>query len=242
VTILKWQEHNPKHKKGYGSFMFYNGFFNDPKVAQLKLIDVMLFIYMLCVASESSSNSFDIHVKSLPKQFRISTKSLQSCLAQLQSLQLVTFQKKPSLIIKYNRIKDKENRIKDNFSGGQKTPTSVPENLDPDLNKKIWDAYDESFQKRYRVPPTRNASVNSIIAQLGKRLGEDAVEVVKFFLTHNDTFYVSKVHSIGLCLKDAEGLRTQWLRGVQVTKPGLKRFENAVQNQELLDAVEKGKI
>lgn len=93
------------------------------------------------------------------------------------------------------------------------------------LNKEIWDAYSQSFFNRYQTEPIRNAAVNSKISQLAKRLGPDAVDVVKFFLNHNDSFYLKQVHAIGLCLKDAESLHTQWKRNRPITKADVQAFE-----------------
>lgn len=83
-----------------------------------------------------------------------------------------------------------------------------------ELNRKIWDAYKTGYQKRYKVEPVRNASVNAKISQLAKRLGADAVGVILFYTEHNNQFYSRHMHAIGLCLKDAEALHTQWKTGV----------------------------
>lgn len=83
-----------------------------------------------------------------------------------------------------------------------------------ELNREIWDAYKTGYQKRYKVEPVRNASVNAKISQLAKRLGADAVGVILFYTQHNNQFYSKHMHAIGLCLKDAEALHTQWKTGV----------------------------
>lgn len=82
-----------------------------------------------------------------------------------------------------------------------------------ELNREIWDAYKTGYQKRYKVEPVRNASVNGKISQLAKRLGADAVGVILFYTEHNNQFYSKHMHAIGLCLKDAEALHTQWKTG-----------------------------
>ena len=93
------------------------------------------------------------------------------------------------------------------------------------LNIEIWETYKISFIKRYKTEPIRNAAVNAKIAQLGKRLGNDAVEVVKFFLNHNDSFYLKQMHSIGLCLRDAESLHAQWKTKMPITTADAKKIE-----------------
>ena len=95
------------------------------------------------------------------------------------------------------------------------TPTPKPP-PDP-LNNATWLAYSTAYSSRYRVPPVRNASVNTCISNIVKRLGMEAPEVAAFYLTHNDQFYVKKRHSVKMLLADAEGLRTQWKTGNKAT-------------------------
>jgi 5-methylcytosine-specific restriction endonuclease McrA len=119
---------------------------------------------------------------------------------------------------------------------------AAPAPAEKDLNGQIWAAYREEYSNRYKVEPIRNPKVNSQIDQLAKRLGQDAPHVVRFFVNHPKTFYVSKLHEIGVCLSDAESLRTQWARGRAVTNSELKRFERAVENHELDRLIDEGKI
>ena len=112
----------------------------------------------------------------------------------------------------------------------------------PDLNRMVWDAYSKSYQKRYGKPPVRNAKVNSQTAQLAARLGGDAPAVIEFYLTHNDGFYLKKVHSLGLCLQDAEALHTQWVRDRPVTASLVRQFEKQQSTQNLIDMIDRGEI
>lgn len=97
---------------------------------------------------------------------------------------------------------------------GEKPPQRLQS--DP-RNKATWLAYSAAYAARYGVAPVRNASVNSCIVNIVKRLGDEAPDVAMFYLTHNDQFYVKKQHSIRQLLADCEGLRTQWKRGRKVT-------------------------
>lgn len=86
------------------------------------------------------------------------------------------------------------------------------------LGPRIWGAYALAYQQRYRAMPVRNAKANALCKQLGERLGGDGgVAVVKFFLEHNNQFYITKGHSLQCCVADAESLHTQMLTGRQVT-------------------------
>lgn len=109
------------------------------------------------------------------------------------------------------------------------------------LNSEIWEAYREAYASRYNTEPVRNAKVNSVVAQLGRRLGLEAPDVVRFFLTHNKSLYVSGLHDIGLCLAHAEALRTQWFHDKAITEKDVKRFtDNQDFNNLIADIKERG--
>lgn len=104
---------------------------------------------------------------------------------------------------------------------------------------KIWEAYREAYKNRYGVEPIRNATTNSQCTALHKRLGEAAPDVVRFYLTHNDGYYLRNQHPIGLCLSQAESLHTQWQRGVAVTGVQVRNAEKTINNAETLEALRK---
>lgn len=88
----------------------------------------------------------------------------------------------------------------------------------PTVVSLTWQAYEEEYQKRYRVKPTRNAKVMGQVAQFCKRVpAAEAPSIVRYFLSHPKSFYVQKLHEFGLCLADAESLRTQFLAQTTVT-------------------------
>lgn len=97
-------------------------------------------------------------------------------------------------------------------------PGDNPNAPDKPTGRLVWEAYKAAYMMRYHVEPQRNAKVNKQIGLLVQRLGlESAVEVVGFYVSHNDYSYTRKQHPIGLCLMDAEGLYTQWRTGRQMT-------------------------
>jgi hypothetical protein len=101
---------------------------------------------------------------------------------------------------------------------------NVAQNLDtreprtPTPGASVWGAYAGAYFARYGVAPIRDVKANSVCANLVKRLGLDAaISVARFYVNHNDSFYVRKSHDIGLCLSDAPGLHTQMVNGQTVT-------------------------
>lgn len=124
-----------------------------------------------------------------------------------------------------------------------KPPKKPKKQLTPEhqeLNRKIWEAYFKAYLVRYNVEPTRNASVNGKISQLAGRLGDDAPDVIYFYLKHNDSSYLKKLHDIGLCLSNAESLHTQWKRGRAITGNDVRRFEKAAATAEMVENAKNG--
>lgn len=113
-----------------------------------------------------------------------------------------------------------------------------PKKAEPTDGSKVWSAYVEGYRERYGSDPVRNAKTSTQASELVKRLGcESACEVVRFYIRHNDRYYVSKAHPIGLCLADAEGLHTQWQRGRAITSTDAQRADKNQSNAQVFKEV-----
>lgn len=137
----------------------------------------------------------------------------------------------------------------------QESGTLVPEVIEPEAAAKskrkstkpaktptdgsrVWAAYAEAYRARYQCDPVRNETTSSQCVSLVKRLGvETACEVVRFYVRHNDRWYVQKSHPIGQCLTDAEGLCTQWRRGRAVTSTEAQRADQNQSNAQVFTEV-----
>lgn len=126
----------------------------------------------------------------------------------------------------------------------EKTSANIPtkevvtlpsEDPSRDLNQRIWQRYETEYAARWKSPPVRNATVNSQVSQLGKRLGADAPDVIAFYVWHNDEFFVRQCHPVGLCLAQAESLRTQWANNVQVTRGQARMADDSQTRQTVWD-------
>lgn len=224
ITINNWEKHNGAKKKNHRYFLLETRFFSDDKIAHLSAVETRLYLYLLTIAADLNQSSYTIHTALIPSYFRVRAESLQSMLIHFEQLQLLTAEKITSFIIE-KKTKEKKTK-QENTTSKQVTKTNQ------ELNKKIWEVYKENYFLRYKVEPVRNASVNSKISQLGKRVGDDALEIVKFYLQHNDSFYLKNLHSIGLCLRDCESLHTQCKRGVAITTTQIRAFEKNAQEIE----------
>lgn len=102
---------------------------------------------------------------------------------------------------------------------------------------QTWDAYTNAYKDRYGAEPVRNAKVNGILSRFVERLGEEEAPLVAaFYLTHNRPIYVSARHATDLLLRDAEGLRTEWVTG---TKSTTSEARNAEHRDNVIEQVKR---
>jgi hypothetical protein len=110
-------------------------------------------------------------------------------------------------------------------------------------NQKTWEAYAKVYAERYGTQPVRNASVNAMIANFVKRLGfEEAPQVIAFFVRSNQPFYVSRLHTVNLALKDAEKLRTEWATGRESRSTINKAEQIMADNRDMFDKIQRGEV
>jgi hypothetical protein len=99
--------------------------------------------------------------------------------------------------------------------------------------RKTWESYATAYFGRYSTEPVRNAKVNSNILQFVDRLGrEEAPHVARFFVGHNNGYYVREMHSVGAMLKDAEKLRTEWATNSKMTQTKAMQADKTQTNHD----------
>lgn len=97
--------------------------------------------------------------------------------------------------------------------------------------KETWICYCRAYFDRYQTEPVRNAKVNSAIKLFVQRIGLiEAPGVAAFYVLHNEKFYVQKMHPVELMLKDAEGLRTQWVTRQSMTSTRAGQIDKTQSN------------
>ena len=98
ITVLNFDKYNSNLKKGHKCVLVSTGFLTDSKVRQLSPAGKLLFLSCILVAGDLTTSQYDVTHESLCYQSGVKSGSLQSQLDQLQSLQLLTFEKNESLI------------------------------------------------------------------------------------------------------------------------------------------------
>ena len=224
IKFQNWSKHQPrKDYKRHHWFALSNDFHLDSKLGDFSNEEKLCLIFLLCEASRQNKHGkVEIFVDHWCRVVGVTPKTLIQALEKIESVQIAYRTCTESELYITEQNITEHNRTEHNKSrGGDKHPTRTS-----GVGSEIWKAYQEAYRGRYGVDPVRNATTNSQCAALAKRLGESAVEVVKFYLTHNDGYYLRSQHPIGLCLAQAESLHTQWQRGVAVTANQVRQFEN----------------
>lgn len=122
-------------------------------------------------------------------------------------------------------------------------PKKVQTENDTETNRIVWEAYKEAVLNRWKVEPERNLIVNKNISDFVKRVGKhDAVEIVKFYVSHNKRLYVQNTHAFKFCLMDCDTLKIQFRMNRPITDSDMKNFEQAEYHNSQLERITRGEV
>lgn len=241
LSIPNWEKFNPrKDVKNPSWFRLEHSFFENTDFYHFTHSEMLVWIYILSLASKKNSPTVRINCLHAEQVARLKKKDIISALQKLKEIQCVLVDDTPALRECDEDVTDANaTRRDETLRDVTRRDGSAQASPDRALNSEIWNAYSQEYEVKYRKAPVRNAKVNSQITQLGKRLGADAPDVVRFYVRHNKSFYVEKCHDFGLCLSDAEALHTQWVRGRAVTKTEAQRVDRTQSNFNAWDLAAK---
>lgn len=111
-------------------------------------------------------------------------------------------------------------------------PADMPGPKDPSCKTfKAWANYAMAYRNRHGAWPVWNAKAGGQIGQLVDRLGIDvAHHVAAYFVRINDSKLVSRMHSLGDLLQNAEAYHTQWITNRQMTGTTARQIEQTQAN------------
>ncbi len=257
INVTNWKKYNGNRKKSYRCIMISERFLDDAKITTLTPCQRLLYLTCLLHSANSDLGIAELTPDIIQRSSGLRHTHIQTALDLMQSLQLLTYDK-IDLLYKRKEKKGKERKGKEkNSSEVENRPSPAPilepsiplisetkkHKSNPESNRPTWESYRDSYKERYKVEPTRNMTVNSAIANFVKRVGEeDAPKIIEFFVRHNNNQYLASVHDVKLALRDAEGLRTQWLKGQAITMKDVRDFERQSSYQDQIDKINKGLI
>lgn len=246
LEVLNWEKYNPrKDLVKHSWFRLENNLITSPEFFDFDHSEFCLWIYLLGLASQKQTGQISMSVSHAVTVAKIQKESIVSGLLKLQQLQCVQIitsieHADAQITAPTNEHNNTLRDIRTNELKHSDAAVATVKN-EKSLGSKIFETYSQAFQERYQVAPVRNAKTNSLCSQLAKRLGEDSHAVVRFYLAHNDGWYLKHQHDLGNLIKAAESLHTQWQRGQAVTGVQVRSFEKQSVNMDLLAKVRNGK-
>jgi hypothetical protein len=250
--VINWEKFNPRKDIKHPTwFAMSNRILEDPKFFGFSGEQFKAVIYLFSQASQKGSAKAVVFLDHAEQVCKIEPNCMLATIEALVARKVIVCAlPKTKARTQPSRKRTRTSRdTTDRQTDTTLQDTTVnaseprsPVSVDRDLNAEIWKAYADAYFDRYKTEPVRNAKVNGQVAQLAKRLGSEAPDVVRFYLSHPKTFYIGKMHEFGLCLSDAESLRTQWAKGRAITNTDLKRFEKNQESRDLDRLIDEGKI
>lgn len=125
ISIPNFSKYNPRLKRGHKSTLISNRFCSDAKIQALPMHTRWLYLNLLLTCGDHCSNTVETTEEQLRNMLE-TRQNIAKTLDQLQSFQLLTWQKSP--LIEENRIEEREEG--DNA-------LAKDENLKDDLDPKV---------------------------------------------------------------------------------------------------------
>ena len=224
VEIVNWEKHQPRKDIKHPTwFALSNRILEDAKLFGLTDAEWKALLYLFCQASQQNKSKAVLSLAHAQRICEISAITIRTMLDKLTyagvtSTYAIRTDTSRDTTLQDTTIHNTTNITEQDTTRQVRTRQArSATTANSALNSEIWKAYSDAYFLRYGTEPVRNAAVNGKINQIGKRLGQEAPDVVRFFVSHNNAFYVRGGHKIGLCLADAEPLRTQWATDTRIT-------------------------
>jgi uncharacterized protein YdaU (DUF1376 family) len=108
----------------------------------------------------------------------------------------------------------------------------------PSPGAQAFNAYAQAYRTRYGCDPVRDVKVNSLFANIAKRLGANAPAVAAWYVTSESLLpYTKSSHDPTLLLRDAAGLHTRWLQGSPMSTKTAIAADDAVGDMDMVRRV-----
>jgi hypothetical protein len=241
IKITNWKKYQKQRKKGYRSILISERFLDDAKIASQTPVTRLLFLSCLLATSQSDEGQCEVTHESLARQSGVKSKSIESQLGVLQSLQLLTYEKIAPLI-EVNLIEDKINKDKLKPKGERsKKGAARP----PDSAAPVIAAYCDFWRSRYKsessptIMPHHARMIKSLVAQVGS---ERAKVIVEAYLKMPDSWFLTKRHDIPTMIGNLNSITQFMDTGKLLTRNEIRQLDNAVTNQQTLEALRMGDI
>ena len=240
IKILKWSEYNPKHQKRFKSLLIPNNFANDAKLSALPVSHRWMWLALLLTCSDHASDTVELSERQLRVMLE-SSKSIVRALDDMQSFQLLTYEKKHSLI---KESKRKESKVKEKkgseIAKVQKQPVS-----DKPRPQELIALYCDCWKELYRTEqsPIISKSHAGMILNLMKSAGQDrSKEIIKNYFQMPDKWFITKRHDIPTMITNTNAIVHFIETGRLISQRELSVLDKQISSQNLINDIKENGI
>lgn len=263
ITVLGWEKHNKRVKRGYEYFMVSNRFFDDHKIATLTSLERLLYLAILARCADERGATTRPTRDQLLTMIGQRRYDIATALNHLQENQLVSYQKK-SPLIQVNSNKENTSKVNVPLKGDEKDQNlAEPENFEPRVKstkpkkQASIDAlpveapkgqifvghYCALWKKRYGVNPVLRPQDGKNLKSLGDNNSTERVlGLLEAYFEMPDPFFLKRRHDIATFLGNLNSIAHFMESGRVVTNTELRNLDTFISNQNTLKALEEGQI
>lgn len=240
ISITNWKRYNKNRKKSFRSVLISERFLDDAKISSLTPVTRLLFLSALLATSQSDEGQCEVTHESLVRQSGVKSQSIESQLALLQSLQLLTYEKIPVLLNR-NEMKEKRNEKKlRRVSVSEKDASQPPESAAP-----VIAAYCDFWRSRYKSessPPILSHHAK-LVKQLMQQVGKErTLKAIEAYLQMPDSWFITKRHDIPTLMGNLNSVTQFMETGKMFTKGEIHQVDAAATNRQTVEALRRGEV
>lgn len=259
ITILGWDKYNPRKDVAAPSwFRMQHNLFSHWQFYDFTHVEMCAWIYFLCEASHrNEGGKLTVNYEHAHRVARIDSTAINSAIKKLKQNQVIEVR---TLRGRYADVSnpcttrrteqdetERTNVTNETYAPAIVADVSTPkQSLNPEgpsAGALAWRAYKAAYQAKYGEAPPWNAKIAGQLKSFISRIpSTEAPDIATFYLTHTDRFYVQSMHPVGLMLRDAEKLRTEWLTGRRMTSAHAKNSESADYANDQLRRIKEGTL
>lgn len=251
IKVVNWEKYNPRSDAKKPSwFRLNNNFLSDFVIYSFNLNQKLYWIALLSQISEKNNSNFRLSFTYLKTLTKISAKKQSQAIEIFKKHNLITCEdvRDTHATNDTNDTNERNDTLrisKNKKPKKEKLPAELSASTEPKIDSKsdfdyrrTWDAYKEAYAERWGSEPPWNARQAGQLKHFMNRIPkEDAPHVIRFYLSHNQYYYVASKHPLGALLKDAEKIYTEWKTGVQTTNTVAREADKRSANEQTRQAI-----
>lgn len=267
IKVINFDKHNSK-TSGRRMLFFYcsSSLARSPKYLALSSGAKHMFIWLLCESAKSSTRECWVEPMLVAREVHVTPQYITRTLRELVDLEWIQILTEPTSKVKVPRRKEgRKEGIEGRKEGEQiakaqkyeptkpkepdpKPRPAAPPQVKPEDQVKTDEmiaAYCDAWKLRYKsersppIEPRYAKSLKDLTSQQGAARVKDLLGA---YLRMPDSWYLTKRHDLATFMSNLTAISHFADTGLVVTKKELHAFDNAMTNQNTLQALREGKV